>query len=313
MRFEFGQRIIDIIRGKTEVNWENEKLYEQNVKRTFKNHFGYDLDLNNPKTFSEKMQWLRIYDNTPLKTRLADKYLVREWVKEKIGAEYLMPLLGVYENFNEIDFDKLPNRFFIQCNHGCGYNITVKDKSALNIQEAGGKINRWMSENFAYQYGELHYKDIKRKIVVSKYLENMDDDIYDYKYFCFNGKPKYILYVRDRKSGILRNAFYDLDWNKQEFIYAVANKIERYEQNIDPPKNFEKMTEIAKILAKEFIHVRIDFYNIDGKIYFGEMTFTTAVGHLHFKPKEWDLKLGEMMKLPGRKVFVSRTDRPDTE
>ena len=139
MRFKVGQKIIDIIRGKTEINWEKEKLYEQNVKRMFKNNFGYDLNLSDPKTFSEKMQWLKIYDNTPIKTQLADKYLVREWVKEKIGEEYLVPILGVYEKFDEIDFDKLPKQFFIQCNHGCGYNITVKDKSKLNIQDAGEK------------------------------------------------------------------------------------------------------------------------------------------------------------------------------
>ncbi len=290
------QKIIDKIRRKNailKVDWSKEELYVKNIKNAFKNSFRYDLDLKNPKTFSEKMQWLRVYDNSALKTRLADKYLVRDWVKEKIGEEYLVPLLGVYDNFDEINFDELPNEFVIKCNHGCGYNLVVKDKSTFDKQQAKAQIEEWLNEEFAYLFGEWHYREIKRKIIIEKYLEDLQGDITDYKYFAFNGKPAYILICFDRGSGTLKTVFYDMGWNKQEFVYTG----DYYEGEVKKPQNFEKMTELATILAKDFKHVRVDFYNIEGKIYFGEMTFTSYGGYFDFRPREWDLKLGEMISL----------------
>lgn len=239
------------------------------------------------------MMWLRVYDNTPLKTKCADKYEVREYVKEKIGEEYLIPLLGVYDNFGEIDFETLPNQFVMKCNHGSGYNIIVKDKATFDKANARKKINQWLKEDFGAYFGEIHYSDIKRKVIIEKYLENLDGDIEDYKYFCFNGKPYYIMYCTDRASGNTKYTFLDLDCNNLRFNCHG----ELFEKDIVPPQNLQLMKELAEKLSKDFKMVRVDFYNIEGKIYFGELTFTSFGGYFNFNPPEYDLKLGEMLDL----------------
>ena len=252
------------------------------------------LDLENPKTFNEKIQWLKLYDSTPLKTRLADKYLVRDWVKEKIGEEYLIPLLGVWDKFDDIDFDKLPDRFVLKCNHGCAYNIIVKDKSKFNKKEARKKINKWMKENFAYKTGlELHYADIPRKIIAEEDIEDSNKELNDYKIMCFNGKPQYIWIDQGRFSNRTEN-IYNKKWELQPFLLTYPNSKEQ----VPPPKNLDKMFKFAKILSEGFSFVRVDFYNIDGKIYFGEMTFTSASGTEKFIPSEYNRILGDMLELP---------------
>ena len=297
MRINFFQKIIDKLRGKNKqvatVDWSDGTQYVQNIKKSFRECFGYELDLENPKTLSEKLMWLRVYDNSPLKTKCADKYEVREYVKEKIGEEYLIPLYGVYDNFDEIDFDSLPNQFVMKCNHGCGYNIIVKDKAKLDIKDTKAKINTWLKEDFGSYFGEIHYSAIKPRIVIEKYIENLDGDIEDYKYFCFNGKPYCFLYCTDRKSGVLKNSFFDLNWKNMQFNYTG----ELYTKDIKKPKNYELMNEIAKKLSKDFKHVRVDLYNIEGKIYFGELTFTGYGGYYKFQPEEWNLKLGNLLDL----------------
>ena len=153
--------------------------YEEELKDWYKRRTKKELDLENPKTFNEKIQWLKLYDSTPIKTKLADKYLVREWVKEKIGEEYLVPLLGVWDKFDDIDFDKLPDKFVLKCNHGCGWNLIVTDKSKIDKVEAKKKFDKWMNTNFAFCNGlELHYKNIQPKIIAEEYLENNGGDLY---------------------------------------------------------------------------------------------------------------------------------------
>jgi hypothetical protein len=255
---------------------------------------GEVLNLENPKTFNEKIQWLKLYDSTPLKTKLADKYLVREWIKEKIGEEYLIPLLGVWDKFEEIDFDSLPEQFVLKCNHGSGYNIIVKDKSKLNLEDAKRRINKWMTEDYAFKTGfELHYSDIPRKIIAEKYLENAGGDLQDYKFLCFDGEPKYVWVDKDRYTEHKRN-LYDLEWN------LLTNKIGKFKNfpSCEEPKNYNKMLEFAKLLSKNFPVVRVDFYEHDNKLYFGEMTFTTSSGTERIEPKEFAFKLGDMIKLP---------------
>lgn len=257
-------------------------------------HFSID----NPQTFNEKIQWLKLYDSTPIKTRLADKYLVRDWVKEKIGEEYLIPLLGVYDDFEEIDFDKLPNQFVIKCNHGSGYNIVVKNKSELDLNETKIKINNWMNENFAFKVGcELHYRDIQPKIVIEKYIENeaSGEDLYDYKFWCFNGKVAYIQFLSERNTNGLKMAFYDRDWNKQKFVYSYPLDT----KTIEKPNNLQEMLNLAEKLSAGFNHVRVDFYRLDdGTIYFGEMTFTSMSGICEWNDENINLKFGQMIALP---------------
>ncbi|KAG4097275.1 TupA-like ATPgrasp-domain-containing protein [Neocallimastix lanati (nom. inval.)] len=260
-----------------------------------------NFDIENPKTYNEKIQWMKLYDNSSLKTQLTDKYLVRNWVKEKIGEKYLIPLLGVWDSFDEINFDLLPNQFVLKANHGCQFNIIVKNKSELNIEEARKKMNEWLKINFAFKYGfEFQYLNIKPKIIAEKYIENINGDVYDYKVFCFNGKAESILVINDRKTN-LKISFYDLNWNKLDYIYSfLLNK-----DIVPKPKNLNLLIELAEKLAEGFPHVRVDFYILnDGTIKFGEMTFSSASGTCNWNPIQQDKIFGDLIKLPPKKKFV---------
>lgn len=271
--------------------------YKKELQIWYQKVTGKYLNLDNPQSFNEKIQWLKLYDSTPIKTRLADKHLVREWVKEKIGEQYLIPLLGVYDKFEEIDFSKLPNQYVIKCNHGCSYNIIVKDKTKLDLTEVKTKLDKWMNENFAFKIGyELHYRDIKPKIIIEKYIENKGaDDLYDYKFWCFDGKVAYIQFLSERNLSGLKMAFYDKNWIKQSFVYSYPLDTKK----IEKPDNLDKMIQLAEILSKGFPHVRVDFYRLnDGTIYLGEMTFTSASGSCKWNDEKINIILGNMIKLP---------------
>lgn len=278
----------------------DEKDLPELLKKWYKKRTGRKLNLENPKTFNEKIQWLKLNDNSPLKTKLADKYLVREWIKENLGEEYLIPLLGVYDSFDEIDFDKLPDKFVLKANHGCAWNIIVKDKQKFDKKKAKKKFDKWMKRNYALKAGfEMQYKDIPPKIVAEAFIQDSKGELNDYKVLCFNGEPKFIWIDQGRFSNRTEN-IYDTKWNLQPFLLTYENS----KEEVPPPKNLETMIEFARKLSKDFALVRVDFYNVDGKIYFGEMTFTSASGVDVFKPAEYDLKLGEMLELPKNKDKV---------
>ena len=273
----------------------NKISYKQELQNWYRRVTGKYLNLDNPRTFNEKIQWLKLYDSTPIKTRLADKYLVRDWVKEKIGEQYLIPLLGVYDKFEEIDFDKLPNQFVIKCNHGSAMNIIVKDKSKLDLNDAKEKLDKWMNTNFAFKYGfELHYRDIEPKIIIEQYMDDGTGDLKDYKYTCFDGKPEFIWIDSDRHTVHKRN-LYDLNW--KQLPYKVNSKYDTF-KSPEKPDCLEKMTELAAKLSKGFPYVRVDFYIINNKIYFGEMTFTSSSGTEDIQPRSFDIYLAKQIKLP---------------
>lgn len=269
-------------------------LYPEELKKWYKKNTGMELNLNSPKTFNEKLQWLKIYNATPLKTKLADKYLVRDWVKEKIGEEYLTPLIGVYDRFEDINIKELPERFALKCNHGASWNIIVKDKKDFNSKEAQKKFKKWLKTNFAFHAGlEMQYKNIPPKILVEEYLDIPNNPI-EYKMFCFNGKFEFCLLELDFFGSNPQRAFYDRNWQECPFKIGKMPK-----KSLDKkPKNFDKMVELAEILCQGFAFVRVDFYDVNGKIYFGEMTFTSGSGLSYFEPQEYNLKLGEMITLP---------------
>lgn len=273
--------------------------YENQLKRIYHMKTGKKLDLNNPRSFNEKIQWLKLYDTTTLKTKLTDKYLVREWIEEKIGKKYLIPLIGAFNSLDEIDINKLPEKFVMKTNHGSGYNIIVKNKSELNWSEVEKSFNKWMSINFAWMQGlELQYKDIKPMILVEQYIENNGCNLFDYKFYCFNGKVKYIRVVGDRniKEHYAREAFYSAEWKMQDITSSVYR---RYTSDIAKPKNLKEMIKIAEKLAEDFIHVRVDLYELDdGSIKFGEMTFTSDSGFINWKPEKMNYVLGDLMKMP---------------
>lgn len=262
----------------------------------YKNVTGKELNLNEPKNYNEKMQWLKIFNATPIKTLLADKYLVREWIKEKIGEKYLIPLLGVYDKFEDINFDKLPNQFVIKCNHGSGWNIIVKDKSKLDLSEAKEKINRWLNTNFAFQFGyELHYRDIKPKIIIEKYIDPKISN-HEIQVWCFNGAIKFIsLETNKDENNLKRGTFYP-DGTPTEFEISPQHykKLEK----ISSIKAFNKAIELSKFIIFDTPYVRIDFIEMNDDVKFREITFTSGSGLSIISPEKYNLMLGNMIKLP---------------
>ena len=269
-----------------------DKMY---IKIIYRIKVGKKLNLKDPQTFNEKLQWLKLYDRNPEYTMLADKYKVREYVKEKIGEEYLIPLIGVYDKFDDIDFAKLPNQFVIKCNHDSGSVVICKNKNTFDIKSARKKINRALRYNYYYVGREWQYKNIERKIIIEKYLNEIDDNVNDYKFFIFNNEFKYSFVCSERQEKVKFTFF---DKNKKFMDVRQGNA--DYDKNVKLPKNYKKMIELSKILAKDIPELRVDFYEINEKIYFGELTFYDASGFDKFEPYEWDKKIGSWLKLPER-------------
>jgi len=270
--------------------------YPQNLKEWYKERTGEELNLENPTTFNEKVQWLKLYDSTEFKSRLADKYLVREFVKEKIGEEYLVPLIGVYDSFDDIDFDKLPEKFAMKTNHSSTWNLIVKDKAELDIEAAKRKFDYWLKRDYSFEYGmELHYSNIKPKIIIEKFIENFDEEVIDYRFFCFDGKVYAIWASIGSGTQNRKNNVYDLDWNLQPLKMGNLPNGTELEKR---PDNLDKMIEISEKLSEGISMVRVDLYEINGKIQFGEMTFTPMSGCAKWNPPEYNKLYGEQIKLP---------------
>lgn len=287
-KFLFG--LLDFIRVKV-LRILSDKAY---IKLMFRIRVGHRLNLKNPQSFNEKLQWLKLYDRKDIYTDMVDKYKVREIIKERIGEEYLIPLLGVYDHFNDINFDKLPNQFVIKCNHDSGSVVICKDKKTFDYDVAKEKIEKALKRDYYLNGREWPYKNVERKIVVEEYIHGLDDaDVRDYKFFMFNGKLAYILVCSDRFKS-LKFTFFD---KNIKFMNCRQSNAE-YDKSIKLPKNYKKMIELAEKLSEGTIQVRVDFYNIEGKIYFGELTFFDSSGYAKFTPEEWDYKLGKMLKLP---------------
>jgi hypothetical protein len=276
----------------------SEKIYPLELSKIYKKHTGQDLDWQNIRTYNEKMQWAKLYETNPLKTTLTDKYLVRNWIKNTIGEEYLIPLLGVWNLFDEIDFDKLPEKFVLKTNHGSGTNLIITDKNNLDINEAKKKFDKWMKKKFAFLNGfEMHYKNIEPKIIAEQYIETFDGDLKDYKFLCFGGEVYYCWVDSGRHLDHRRNV-YNLNWDLQEWQLYYKNT----DSAVAKPENFDLMIHLAKKLCQGFSHVRVDFYNVNGKVYFGEMTFTSESGFVSIQPSKYDLMLGGLWKLPIKSI-----------
>ncbi len=266
------------------------------LEKQFLRMAGYPLNLDNPKTFNEKIQWLKLYYHNPLMTKCADKVAVRDYIKEKIGAEYLIPIIGVYDNVDDIDWDVLPDKFVAKVNWGSGQNIICTDKSKLDIADAKQKLVQWTlpESNHYYDFLEWVYKDIPPKIIIEEYIEQLDSNIQDYRFFCFNGVVQQIWLDVLSGSPDHKRHIYDRNWN----LLDIKVRWPSINKNIKKPENLDKMIRLAEILSHDFPHVRVDFYNIQGKIYFGELTFSSMNGTGIFEPFEWDRKLGTLLTLP---------------
>ena len=228
---------------------------------------------------------------------MSDRYLVRDYIKNKIGEEYLIPLLGVYKKFDDINFDVLPNQFVIGCNHGSYYNIIVKNKINLNVTKTKLTINSWMKMNYAFLNGlELQYKDIEPMIIIEKYKDNEIYNLMEYKFHCFNGKPKYVCLDSNKNENHRRN-LYNLNW--KQLPYKINNNYKAF-PSPKKPKLFDKMISLVSKLSEGFIYTRIDFYVANEKIYFGKIAFTPSSGTDEILPKKFERKLSSFIKLPRR-------------
>ena len=257
---------------------------------------GKFLNLKNPQTFNEKLQWLKLYNRKPEYTKMVDKYAVKDYVASIIGEEYIIPTLGVYNNVDEIDFDKLPNQFVLKCTHDSGGIVICRDKAALDINAAKEKLRRGLMRNYYYQNREWPYKNVPRRIIAEKYMvDESGCELKDYKFFCFDGEPKVMLLVSGRnaesKYDFMDMSFCQLPFERGHVRTQDTNMLVK-------PKGFEKMKKLAAILSKNLPHIRVDFYDIKGKIYFGELTFYPASGFASFTPIEWDYTFGSWLKLP---------------
>jgi hypothetical protein len=267
---------------------------EQFIRKEFKKRLGREVNLENPIKFNDKIQWLKLNWRNPIATKCADKYEVREVIKERVGPHLLNELYGVYESVEEINIDKLPKSFVLKGTHGSGFNIICKDKDQLDWNIEFEKMKTWLKTNYYWTSREWVYKDIKPRIVCEKYL--IDDDIKDlrdYKFFCFNGEPKLIQVDFDRFNNHKRN-IYDIEWNLTdiEIQYPSAKN-----EIITKPKTLDSMLEISRILSKDFPHVRVDFYNIDETIIFGELTFFHGSGMEKFNSADFEIKIGKWLEL----------------
>ncbi len=266
-------------------------LYELKVKKK--------LNLENPQTFNEKLQWLKLYDRNPEHMKMVDKYEVKKYVSSIIGEEYIIPTLGIYEKFDDIDFEKLPNQFVIKCTHDSASTIVCKDKNKFDYKMAKNKINRCLKRNYFYQGREWPYKDVKPRIIIEKYMENTDGTaIDDYKFYCFDGKSNYVMICRERDTGNPKFYYYNREWEFQRDMSWDAKKLTEIEiAKISKPKDLEKMFEIAETLSKNIKFVRTDLYYINNKIYFGELTFFPLAGIDTTRTKECDEILNNLLSL----------------
>ena len=253
------------------------------------------LNWDNPKTYSEKLQWLKIYDRNPLYIKLVDKYEVKKYVSEKIGEEYIIPTLGDWNNANEIDYERLPNQFVLKCTHDSGGLFIVTNKEKTDCKRINKKLNKCLKHNFYYGKREWPYKDVKPRIIAEKYMiDNKSNELKDYKFFCFDGIPRYMYIARDRNNvAETKFDFYDMNFEHIDLTNGHPNS----DSINQKPENFEKMKELASKLSKSIPQVRVDFYEANGKVYFGEMTFFHMSGLVPFNPPEWDEKFGKCIDL----------------
>jgi len=268
---------------------------QEELGELYRSEFGKEIDWENPKRYTEILNWEKLNVNDPLKTMLADKVRVRDWVKEKIGEKYLIKRFYEWDRVDDIDFDILPDQFVLKLNNGSGRNIIVEDKSKFDITEAKRLLTEWISQNYAFCNGgyEIQYKDIVPKIVCEEYLEGVATTVYDYNIYCFHDVPKYIWCIKGSHRPGCMASFYDTDWNMQEFSFGYPK-----DPVVAPrPEKLEEMLSLSKILCKGFKHVRVDWYNLpDGRVLFGEMTFTTWSGLRRFEPDKYDEFFGKLIE-----------------
>ncbi len=269
---------------------------EKMVRYIYKKRFGREPNLQDPQTFAEKIQWLKLNWYDELAVKCADKFLVREYIESRIGAEYLNDLLGVYEDIEKIDISALPDQFVLKGTHGSHFNIICRDKTKLDWKLEKAKLKRWSTINYYWQNREWVYRDLKPAFIVEKFLDDKSgSSLTDYKFYCFNGDPAFCQVIKNRGKNESID-FYDLNW--EHLPFTGLRRIPFADSKISKPEGYEKMVELARALAQSFPFVRADFYNIEGRILFGELTFFPQSGLGEFTPIEYDRQIANKMILP---------------
>ena len=275
---------------------------EEYIKKMFKLKMGYELDLEHPKTYNEKLQWLKLNYQNPDCVVMVDKHLSKQYVAERIGEEYVVPLYGVWDSFDEIDFNSLPEQFVLKTTHDCGGVVVCKDKNTFDKANAKAFLEKHLAHEYFYHCREWPYKQVKPRILAEKFMKDSKDQteegLTDYKFFCFDGEPKAMFIATDRAKANVETKFdfFDMDFNHLPFTNGHPNS----EKTIGKPEQFELMIELSRKLSERLPHVRVDFYESEGKIYFGELTFFHWGGFVPFEPKEWDERFGEWIVLPDK-------------
>lgn len=278
--------------------WLPDRVY---LKLMFRFKMGYRLNLRNPKTFSEKIQWLKLYNRRPEYTKMVDKYAVKEYVSKLIGEEYVIPILGVWDKPEDIEWDKLPNQFVLKTTHGGGSEgvVICKNKETFDRQKAINQLHLSYDVDIYKQLREWPYKNVLRRIIAEQYINPAPEanDLPDYKFFCFNGEPKFCQVISGRNTTESID-FFDLDWNHQPF--HEPRKFPHAIIQPSCPPYFSQMIGLARQLAVGKPFSRIDFYDVNGRVLFGEITFFPTSGMGGFDDKAWDYKFGELIKLPSK-------------
>lgn len=289
--------------------WYDSLSDEEYLKMVFPLIMGKPLNLEEPKTFNEKLQWLKLYNRKPEYTMMVDKYKVRAYIAEQLGEEYLIPLLGVWDNPDDIDFDALPDQFVLKCNHNSGLGMCIcKDKSKLDIKKVKKELRKGLQEDYYMKWREWPYKDVPRKIIAEKFMSNSakintinnvyevsENDLNDYKFMCFDGQVYCSFVCSERFNGDgLKVTFFDKDWN----VLPFERHYPKSRKTIRKPENYDKMIAFSEKLSKDIPFVRTDFYEINGNLYFGELTFFPGSGFEEFTPESADEELGDWIRLP---------------
>lgn len=270
------------------AGWFPDKFY---IKKQFKHCMGYELNLSNPRTFQEKLQWLKLYDYKPIYAKMCDKYEVKSFVADVIGEQYTVPTLGLYDRAEDIDYSTLPNTFVMKTTHDSGTIVVCKDKSKLDIEKTNEYLNKRLKIKYYLKERELYYKDVKPRIIIEKLIGVPDEDLRDYKFFCFNGEPKLMFIISNRwGEGGHKTDFYDMDGKPME-IFSPGYENSETQPDLSPV--FEEMKALASKLSKGIPHLRVDFYYTQGQIYVGELTFFDGGGYLRFEPDEYNKILGD--------------------
>lgn len=276
------------------VQFLPDKLF---LQMKFYYHFKKLPDLKSPKTYNEKIQWLKLYNRKPEYSRMVDKYEAKNIVASIIGSEYVIPAYGVWEKFNDIDFDSLPNQFVLKTTHDCGGIVVCKDKSKFDKNAARKFLESHLKRNYYAEGREWPYKNVKPRILAEKFMEDAEtQELRDYKFFTFNGKVKMLFIASDRQSEQEQTKFdfFDENFNHLDLSNGHPNRADE----IKKPVTFELMKNLSEKLSKDIPHVRVDFYEVNGKVFFGEMTFFHWSGFVPFKPQKWDEVFGKMIVLP---------------